>query len=298
MKGEWQSRMSEAKKGILSRENIKNFKFKAKHLWWIFTIIIFLTVKFPPFFPVTVSPQTSKAFNYMKTLSNKDIVIIGVDHTSAAWGEVYPLCLCVMKFLASQKVNLVFLSFNHYEANALTSMYLDLLQLEKTWGYAYGVNYVNIGYITGGAVAFDTGGKNFQAIGTDIYGNLLSNMNLTKNLKAAKDFTCVFNLGGYGYQMWVQYWVVPYDTILITPTQSIYLPDILVWYRTGQVYAHIDSTKGGTELEWLTGFVGLSTVMNASSNMAYIFVIALMVLGNIVFAFSWFKKRSKGGKVK
>lgn len=79
----------------------------------------------------------------------------------------------------------------------------------------YGVDWVQIGYISGREAAASGLATNFNSLAKNhVHGALLSGMTIMQNINVAKDFSLIVTFEDES-PLWLLYWTVPYGVPIV-----------------------------------------------------------------------------------
>ncbi len=115
-------------------------------------------------------------------------------------------------------------------------------------------------------------------------------------LNKLSDFDFIYNLSaGYpGTYEWVQFAVDRFHVPVGAGNTAVQAPLVYPYLNTGQLSGLLGGMKGGAEFEKLVGHKARATLSMVSQTAAHIFVILLIVVGNIAY-FATRGKQSKTG---
>ena len=99
--------------------------------------------------PTTIAPETLAAFNLIETAPVDKPVLVAFDYDAGQMGELSPAAETLLAHLMRRGAPLVAVSTRPAGAPIADA---ELRRLAAAAGYEYGANYLNLGYIPGGAV--------------------------------------------------------------------------------------------------------------------------------------------------
>jgi hypothetical protein len=261
--------------------------------------IIFLTVAvavvlplfFPLRLPVDVTAPVQQLYDVIEGLPEGSVVLISIDYDPSGAPELDPATLSIMRqcFRLDHKVFVMGLW--------ATGVPLGMRALETVgateYNKQYGVDYVDFGYIPGGAVALVNLGRDVHNVcREDVYGTPVGEIPMMKDITSADDFGLVISMsmGVPGSDQWIFYYHARYRGNLATAQTAIGAPKYYQYLQTGQLVGLIGGMKGAAEYERLVDSYGLATVGMDSQSSAHMLIIAFIVLGNVIY---WMEKRRK-----
>lgn len=261
--------------------------------------IIFLTVAaavilplfFPLRLPIDVTPPVQRLYDVIEGLPKGSVVLISVDYDPSGAPELDPATWSIMRQCFSRDLKVFVMGL------WATGVPLGMRALERVgageYEKEYGVDYVNFGYIPGGAIALVNLGRDvYNVCREDVYGTAVEDIPMMKNIRSAGDFGLVISMsmGVPGSDQWIWYYHARYRGNLATAQTAIGAPKYYQYLQTGQLVGLIGGMKGAAEYERLVDNYGLATVGMDSQSAAHMLIIAFVVLGNVIY---WIEKRRK-----
>jgi hypothetical protein len=261
--------------------------------------IIFLTVAlavilplfFPFRLPVEVTPPVRQLYDVIEGLPKGSVVLISIDYDPSGSPELDPATLAIMRQCFGRDLK-VFVMGLWATGVPLGMRALETVGVEE-YHKQYGVDFVDFGYIPGGAIALVNLGRDVQNVcREDVYGTPAAEIPMMKHIRTADDFGLVISMsmGIPGSDQWIWYYHARYRGNLATAQTAIGAPKYYQYLQTGQLVGLIGGMKGAAEYERLVHTFGLATVGMDSQSSAHLLIIAFIVLGNVIF---WMEKRRK-----
>lgn len=251
-------------------------------LYWVLVILIIIPLLRPFGFPIPVLQTTEKFYDTIKALPAQSVVVLDNSARVIAWSEIGPATIAATRQLIAQDLRVIIWSTTTPDAPLLTQNYL--LKYFDTAGKKYGQDYVLIGYVPGEAVTMATLAKDIHYPGKDFYGTDLGSIPMLANVNTAKDISLIVvseagNEGAY----YVGQWGVPYGTPIIDICTGALVSERLIFYNAGTILGIVAGSRGGAELELLTKFYGVGVATADVLSMTHMYLLVLIVLGNIAF---------------
>lgn len=238
----------------------------------------FLPAFIPLGFPISATPLTVKAYNYIEELEPGDLVLVSVDYGPNAWAEIGPGMNAIVQHLFLRKVNIVFVSFVT-DGPPMTEKLLAEIDLA---GAKYGIDYVILGYIPGDEVGMASFAENPLKLTVDYYGNNIDQLDVMKKVKAIGDFKLYIPAHITGPEAWIRQFSGKIQVIIMTISPAA-LALVQPWVDSGQLYSMLPGTKGGGEYEVLLRKPGIATSIMDATSLTLTLVMALIIIGNIVY---------------
>ena len=243
-------------------------------------------------FPMTISPETQKGFDFIQKLPEGSLILISYDASAAGMAEVHPQFNAMLEYSIKR----------HFRILVVTVWPEGPMLIE--WGFRdtdvfnrlqYGKDFVNLGFIGGsGTGAVPAFAKDIHAmIKVDYYGNKLETLPMMESINTAKEIALIYEpcVGG-GFTDWLMYVQGVYKTPLYAAVTAWAAPTAMPYLASGQIVGLNNGLKGAAEFEKLVGARGFGLGGITSLSMAHLWAVIVIVVGNIVY----FATRGKGGK--
>lgn len=245
-------------------------------------------------FPEEPSPMIDSVFATVDDLPEGSNVLMAFDYDPATKGELEPMATAFTRHCARKKHKLFFITL--WPAGVpMLGQGIEILESEFGDHYKYGENYVNLGFRPGNegvikVVVSDLG----ELYTNDINGVALSEIPMTKNIKNIQQMDLIVNVSGGtpGAKEWVLYAATPFDIDMVCGVTGVGAPTLYT-YVPEQLNGLLGAIKGAAEYEQAIlaeypDFRQNPKTQEALRRMgpqmvAHIYIIGLIVLGNIVF---------------
>jgi len=248
--------------------------------------------------PGIVFSEVRNAYNTLDRVPKGKIVIL-----STVWGpgtraENEPQTRALMTHLFQNGTRFVVLSWDQL-GSQLT--YDDGAEIAKRMGKRYGTDWVHLGYNPGPMYAIIRGmGKNFAGVfKVDRFGKKLKDIPLTSHVRDHRDIGAVAEITPSGtVSAWIAYFNQPYNVPLIFCPTAVMSAEAYPYLDSGQLSGMLNGVIGAVQYETLIGMGDQPTDAAASAwalSSAHIFIILLIILGNIGYALTRRKPRAAGG---
>ncbi len=263
---------------------------------WLFLVII--TAAAIPFLPLPIVSEARGAYitghqatldfyqtiNQVSALRPGSLVLLGIDYSAGARGELDPQARAAVLHLLQNKQRIVAASFvadgGQLAQDALNSG--SPAATGFNYPYAYGVTHVNAGYLSGGAAAMRNLAQNgLPAAGADFGGRPLADLQLTAGFKSAKavDLVIVFTDDGAQLKHWIEQ-VARAGTPLVAGVSAATEPVAAPYYDSGQLKGLLIGQRGAAEYEVYLGRpASASASLDAISYV--VLVLVLMIAGTL-----------------
>jgi hypothetical protein len=265
-------------------------KLDYRWIWLIAMAIVWASVLAPVSLPIPVQPSTRQALAWIDSLPPGSVLFIAPEYSPGADAELNPQVRVVAIAAFRHGLRLVIGGsggnsvLGVQEAEAMVEQAAQLVG-----GKRYGVDWVNIGYKPGGAAAENQLTRNFQqgSLGVDWQGKPLASFPLTKNIKAldSRYFSGIWaeDTGTPGCPDWYANSAVPGNLPLACGAITMEIPNFAPYVQAGQFKALLGGARGAAEMEDLLNAPGLGLASQETATIASVFILALIVLGNVAY---------------
>jgi hypothetical protein len=279
-------------KGIILRI-FEAYRGLGQNVWYVlFLAMVVIPMVYPLALPIGVTQYTRDFKAGIDRAQDGGIMFISVDYCTGGEGPGLPAAVDVIKYAVTKKqmkiVNIGFLMpvVGQLAENVFAKVPWD------SYGYVYGVDYVNCGYIIGLEAAVAAVGTDFQSvIQKDYRGTPISQLPILQGITDINDFALIYCLTDYTSQILnlARQWPSVPERPLISATFANYaLP-----FYPGSVEGFLDTTSSGpAEFEVLAGIPGKAVIGSDILSMGQLFLLIVVLMANI----SYWIVRSLGGK--
>jgi hypothetical protein len=270
-------------------ERIQNLD--RRYIFLTVAIAVILPLFFPLKLPVDVTAPVQQLYDVIEGLPAGSVVLISIDYDPSGAPELDPATWSIMRQCFGRDLKVFVMGL------WATGVPLGMRALETIavgeYEKEYGIDYVDFGYIPGGAIALVNLGRDVHNVcREDVYGTPVEDIPMMKTIKSADDFSLVISMsmGIPGSDQWIWYYHARYRGNLATAQTAIGAPKYYQYLQTGQLVGLIGGMKGAAEYERLVDSYGLATVGMDSQSSAHLLIIAFVVLGNVIY---WMERRRK-----
>ena len=271
---------------MLKNENINILSrigtLDRRYMWWTITILVALVLINPIGLPVKPSESTIAFKEVIDTLPTGSIVLMEFSSTAASWDEIRPGAFAVAAELLEGGHKLITLGVNEPEAPIFAQLTFE--STGWTEKATKGVDYVNLGLISGGETTVFNLARDFQMAEKDVDGVPISELELTKDIKDANDIDLIIDIhSAAGVVTWyLRHWVVPYGNKMLTCITSASVYSVVPYWESGELLGYLGGQKGISEYEFLSGRPGEAIRSVDAQSLINFFFIGVVVLGTVV----------------
>jgi len=269
-------------------------KIPSKWLYLVIVLVVAIPIIYPFGTPFAITDATLAVYNEVEKLPAGGVVVIA---GSNAYGFLIEIKECLQAFLMhvySKDVKIVFISFSADDAmfTRVARDFLGISQDKPYKGKVYGIDWVDLGYITGGSASLAYFCKNAFFVTVDAYGNPTQNLPVMKEIGKA-DTWALYVEASAGTMVVTSMGVVsiPYKTTTVILNTAGWYPTHLPYVTAGIAKGMTMGILGGAEYEKLMGFVGLGHSGADVLNFTHLLTLVLVALANISYLGQYIEKR-------
>ncbi|MCX6826819.1 MAG: hypothetical protein NTV06_06110 [candidate division Zixibacteria bacterium] len=236
------------------------------------------------------SPEVQKSYTFIENLPESSVVMVSFDHEASSLPEIQPISLILLRHLFRRNLRVVGLSL-FAEGTAIG--YRTLTKVAQEYGKQYGHDYVFLGFKPQHISAILGMGESIRGVfPEDYFGNKIEEIPLMRKIRNYDDILVVISIAdGDRTMQWIEYAGAKYHQRIMAGLTAAMITTYDPYLASGQLSSAVGGLKGAAEYENLYGRRGMGNRGMVAQTAAHIFIIVLIVIGNILY----FKNRSKGG---
>ena len=250
--------------------------------YWILFFALMIPYLNPIGFPITIAENTEDLYEGITgdAVDPGEVWIINFGYGVSAWSECHPGVTVCTKALFREDAKLIFMG-PHYDVeltyNRLQDTVPDFADKE------YGVDYVFLGYITGGESAIAQLASNIRSVyPEDHFGTPLDDIPMMEGVNTHNDIAGVLSSdtgdwGGYFLTQWQAAYGTKLAEIGIAMNGSTDVPR----WQAGNYFGLSVGSRGGAELESLIGEPGEATTAMDSISVSHLLIVIAVILANV-----------------
>ncbi|SYZ73390.1 conserved hypothetical protein [Candidatus Zixiibacteriota bacterium] len=264
--------------------------------WLIFAGLFILAVIsyiFPIQFESRPSPEVKRSFNYIENLPDSSVVMISFDHEASSLPEIQPISLAILQHVFRRNLRVIGLSL-FAEGTAIG--YEMLNREARQFGKQYGKDYVFLGFKPQHISAILGMGESIvRVFPEDYFGNKTDTLPVMQGVDDYGQVALVISIAdGDRAVQWIEYAGARYNQKIMAGLTAAMITTYDPYLASGQLYSDVGGLKGAAEYERLLGHLGAGNRGMWSQTVTHMFVIAMIILGNIVYFRSQRARRGRG----
>ncbi len=239
---------------------------------------------------VKVSPYTKQMHAYIDSIPEGSTVIMSFDHEASSLPEIKPIALAMLRHAFSKNIKLIGVSL--YPEGTLIG-YRLMNNVGKEYNKTYGEDFVYLGFRPQYIAAILSMGESIeQTFPQDYLGNYYNAIPMLSSITNYNDINCVVSIAdGSLTTHWIEYGG-QFDIKILGAVTAAMVTTYDPYLASNQMVAMIGGLRGAAEYEKMLGMKGGGARGMLAQSAAHLYVIFLIVLGNIFY----FRSRKKGAK--
>jgi len=219
-------------------------------------------------------------------------VLISFDYEPSTMAELDPMAEAMLKHLFTKDAKVMGMTLLPGGPGVAENV---LRNEHDAAGREYGKDWVFLGYVPDGTAAMLRIGEDISMVfPTDQYGADLKAFPMMKRVKNYRDIALVIALSSTAMpQYWAQYAHDRYGAAVAVGGTAVEAVRMYPYYDSGQIIGFLGGLKGAAEYEVLNRIPGSGVQGMDAQTIAHLFMILLVILGNLGY---FLERRSESGK--
>jgi len=242
--------------------------------------------------PVPISANVLKWHKTIEDLPAGSVIMIDFGYSGGGEPELGPMAVAVYHQIFKRGDLKTITMSTSLEGPLLWDKAMAEIKPSR-YGAEYGVDYINIGYLTGTETAMAAVGKDLRATtSTDYKGVSLDQYPIMQGIKDASSFDMLicYTTGGDQSEGWVRQWYTVYGTPYLCSVLAMMVPTMLPYQNAGQIVALTSGAQAG-EMEGLIGVPARGIKSADVITLTHMLCLVYVVIGNVAY----FAKKAQGG---
>jgi hypothetical protein len=234
-------------------------------------------------FNLEVTENVQSVYDLLQELEPGTRILISFDYDPSTKPEIQPMAIALMQQAFTLRLRII--------ATALWPMGVQMCNEAYETVSAeypdveYGIDFINLGYKSGGMVTINHMAKDFRStFPADAGGNPIDEFPIMKGIKNFDKIGCMISLsaGDPGLKQWV---MIVHDTFgkpVAGGTTAVQAPTMLPYVNEQQqLVGLLGGLKGAAEYELLINKPGFATKGMDAQSVAHLIIILFILIGNI-----------------
>ncbi len=236
--------------------------------------------------PIDVSPPVQSLYDTVDALPPGTIVMLAGDYSPDTVPELQPMTLAFLRHAFKNDLRVVVACLWPASPPLVEAA---LTPLAEEFGKEYGVDFVNLGYMTGGPVTIlGMGNSITKTFPSDYYGTSVGEIPLMDEVGSLADVALVMEVsaGTPGTREWVQQAVSRFSVTLGSGTTAVGAPNFYPYVSSGQLVGLLGGLKGAAEYETLVGMPADATKGMDAQSIVHALIVVFILIGNVAYFLS------------
>lgn len=255
-------------------------KNQNKIIWIGLVLVLLVTLIFPLKLPLGPSPEGESAYSFIDSLPQRSITVMILEVAPSNEGELWPMALAVAEHHMELGHRIILTTFIPDGI-----MYAEKIKVvaEKEYGYVYGDDLLLLPYRAGGETALSAMAEDIRAAyERDQYNSPLDDFSVWADIGTIKDVDLVSCYTASDDHLWLSRHVwAKHKVPCISGNIALSIPEAVVYYKNGQLAGLLGGMKGAAFYEQKLGKPGLATQSMDAQSAGHLFLLALIIGGNI-----------------
>lgn len=263
-------------------------KIDRRIIFLVVIIAVAIPIIFPLKLPVYITNEVRGVYDVIEKLPPGSAIMLVFDYEPASTPELDPMAIAILKHCYSRNLRVIGTT-TYASGSGIAEKWVTTIG--KQYGKVNGIDYVNLGYKAGGyAVVIGLGTDLYNTFPADYNGKSTKNLEVLKDIKTLKDIAYLIVLhDDSSVFTWITYGYERYGIKIGTGCTAVMAPGNYPAMQAKQVTGIIGGLKGASEYEKLVGYRSSGSEGMDSQSVIHIFIIGLIIFGNI----SYFALRGK-----
>ena len=239
---------------------------------------------------VAPSPDTVRMHRHIESLPEGSVVMISFDHEASSLPEIRPLAVALLRHAFSRDLRLVGIALL---SEGTGVGYGLMCEVAAEYDKEYGIDYVHLGFKPQYIAAILSMGESIPATFPEDYlGRPYREFPLLDSIRTYEDVAGVISVAdGSMTTHWIEFGHGRYGVKVSAFVTAAMITTYDPYLASGQLNELVGGLRGAAEYEGLIGIGGSGARGMLAQTGAHLYVIVLIIVGNILFLRS---RRGKG----
>lgn len=271
--------MSDENNSLLDKiENIDR-----RIIYVIVILCIALPIIRPLGLPIQINESTLTSYNFIESLPEGAVVLVGFETGAAGWPELGPQLNTFMQHLFDKNAKILIVSGN-VDGCMLAEQYTIPAMVKP--GKVYGEDWVNLGYLAGGETGMAAFASDIRSvIPRDYFNTPLDEMLLMRDIRSADDFDLAIccSWGTPGLGDYLRQYYTNFGVPILIGAQVVSVPGTIPYYQSKQIVGYTSGLRGAGEYEILINRPGYAVASLDAASVYHLVVFLFILIGNLAY---------------
>lgn len=250
-------------------------------LYAVTFVIILLPLIRPLGLPLNITPNTRRAFEIIDSLPEGSLVFHSIGFNPSGEAEVWPQMQALSRHFMSRGIKIVY-----FPTSVGGDMYGEAirLQLAPEFGYEYGIDFAILPFKAGGATAIAAMADFYSLYTIDIDGTPISKLPILDGFRGMQDVSLITTSSTGDDALFLAMHLEPkFHMPIVVGGAATIMPVVGPYLASGQLRGIISGLSGAAEYEVLSEMPGQAVAAMDAQAVGHLYIVALVVLGNVGF---------------
>ena len=240
---------------------------------------------------IPVSAQTRKMYDFIDSLPTGSVLMVSFDHEASSLPEIRPIGLVILRHAFSKGHRLIGVALL---AEGTVIGYRLMQNTAAEYGREYGKDYVYLGFKPQYIAAILSMGESIpRTFPRDYLGRPYEKFALLREVDNYDDITAVISItDGSLTTHWMEYGGARYGVRVLSGMTAAMVTTFDPYVASGQMHSLVAGLRGAAEYERLINRKGGGERGMLAQTTAHLYVIGLVLLGNVIYFRSRRKRKS------
>lgn len=254
-----------------------------RYIYLILLIGVAIPLLVPIGFISEVSGLAQQVYDMVESTPANSVVMISFDYDPSTITELQPMAKALIEHAWNKKHRIIAVALWPQGVQMAELAFADVLK--RYPDKVYGLDYVNLGFKSGGMVTIQAMGRNFKEVfPTDSKGTPVSQLRMLDPVRNFNQIGFVVSLsaGDPGLKGYIMTAHDMYGVRVSGGCTAISTPGFLPYINDqNQLTGLLGGLKGAAEYESLIGVKGTATSGMDAQSIAHLLIIVFIILGNL-----------------
>ena len=228
------------------------------------------------------APEVHALYNAIQGLPQRSVALVSFDYDTATADEMNPLAQAVIYHLMQRQARILVMSLLP-QGPALAEGVI--LPLAEKIVYSYGLDYVNLGYLSGDEAALASLGAGVQQAFTAdfVHGRPPSDFIASRAVVHVSDLNLIVDIAGddTSVRRWVEQVQSRYGLRLGAATSAAAVPLAFPYVQSGQIIGLAGGLPAAAQYEQLLGYTGPATRGMDAQSLGHLAILLFIAIANV-----------------
>jgi hypothetical protein len=244
-------------------------------------IAVIVPLLLPLRLPMIVAPPVQNLYDAVEQVPPDKIIVLSTNWEAGAKGENGPQTAALIYHLMKRGKRFAIWGWNYPQGPELAQVIAE--PLARKYHRQYGVDWVNWGFKTGGTQMIRGWAENiWGAIKEDRKGTPMKNLPIMQNVHSYKDIGLIIEITpAASLGVYIQFLKGVHNVSIGYACTAVMAAEAYPYLDSKQIVGMLAGLAGAAGYEELEGYNGDGTRRMTAQSFAHIFIILLIILGNI-----------------